>query len=107
MKCINILTILNILTQNDFTVKDSFDAATRIKDIPTELFEEEYVYVSFDVESLFTNVPLKETVDIILDRVYNNNQIQTKLSKRSLKKLILDSCRKTIFSFNSLCLGLK
>ena len=94
-------SLLNPLTQNDFTVKDSFDAATRIKDIPTELFEEEYVYVSFDVESLFTNVPLKETVDIILDRVYNNNQIQTKLSKRSLKKLILDSCRKTTFSFNS------
>ena len=92
-------SVLYPLTQNDFTVKDSFEAAKRVNSIPTDLFEEEYVYVSFDVESLFTNVPLDKTVDIIIDRVYNQNQIETRLRKRSLKKLILDSCRKTTFSF--------
>jgi hypothetical protein len=28
---------------------------------------------SFDVESLFTNVPTKETIDIILDMVYTGD----------------------------------
>ena len=44
---------------------------------------------------------MDKTVDIIIDRVYNKSLIETKLRKRSLKKLILDSCRKTTFSFNS------
>ena len=48
------------------------------------------------MNDLFTNVRY-----IILDRIYTNNEIQTKIKKRTLKKLILDSCQKTTFSFNS------
>ena len=58
------------------------------------------MFVSLDVVSLFTNVPLKKTVDIILKRIYTSQQITTTLTKRSLKKLILDTCQKTAFSFN-------
>ena len=57
--------------------------------------------VSFDVESLFTNVPLKKTIEIILNRVYSEKKISTTLSKRSLKRLLLDPCTKTAFSFNN------
>ena len=60
-----------------------------------------YRYVSFDVESLFTNVPLKKTIDIILKRIFNDKLISTNLKKRSLKKLILDACTKTSFIFNN------
>ena len=42
-----------------------------------------------------------KSVNIILHLVYNEKLIDTKLSKRSLKKLILDSCNKTAFSFNN------
>ena len=94
-------TLLNPLTQNEYAVKDSFDAAQRIQQIPQNLFDEGYRYVSFDAVSLFTNVPLKRTVDVILDRVYNDKLIKTKLVKRTLKKLINDCCKKTPFSFNN------
>ena len=57
--------------------------------------------ISLDVASLFTNPPLKKTVNIILKRICNEKQIPTSLSKRSLKKLILDTCQKTAFSFNN------
>ena len=40
-------------------------------------------------------------IKIILDRVFEHNLISTTLSKRTLKKLILDSCTKTAFSFNN------
>ena len=59
-----------------------------------------YTFVSFDVESLFTKVPLKRTIKIILNRVYSEKKISRTLSKRSLKKLLLDACTKTTFSFN-------
>ena len=65
------------------------------------MFSEGYQFVSFDVVLLFPNVPLHKTVQIILNRVFEEKQISTTSTKRSLKKLILDSCNKTAFSFNN------
>ena len=93
--------LLNPLIMNEFSLKDSFDATKRIQNIPDELFEKGYRFVSFDVKSLFTNVPLAKTIDIILNRVYDQKLIETKLKRRSLKKLISDVCKKTKFSFNN------
>ena len=44
---------------------------------------------------------LRKTVNMILKRVYSEKLINTSLSKRSLKKLILDTCQKTALSFNN------
>ena len=93
--------LLNPLTMNEFSLKDSFDATKRIQNIPDELFEKGYRFVSFDVKSLFTNVPLAKTIGIILNRVYDQKLIETKLKRRSLKKLISNVCKKTTFSFNN------
>ena len=92
--------LLNPLTHNDCSLKDSFDAAMIISRILPQVREnDEYMFISRDVVSLFTNVPLKKTVNIILKRIYNEKQITTPLSKRSLKKLNLDTRQKTGFFF--------
>ena len=65
--------VLYPLTQNQFSIKDSFDAAKRINSIlPEAKNSNDLVFVLLDVVSLFTNVPLKKTVNIILKRVYYN-----------------------------------
>ena len=51
--------LFNPVTKNVYSVKDSFQAVDCIRSVPTELFDEGYRYFSFDVTSLFTNVPLK------------------------------------------------
>ena len=61
---------------------------------------DEYTFVSFDVKSLFTNAPLKKTIEMILNRVHSEKKISTDFSKRLLRKLSLDACTKTTFSFN-------
>ena len=72
--------------------------------MPLELFDEDYQPVSFDVKTLFTNVPVKKTINIILDRFYNQKLINTNLQKRTIKKLLLDFYTKAAFSFgNVLC----
>ena len=93
--------LLNPLAQNEYTLRDSFHAVSEMKYIPKELFSEGYRLVSFDVVSLFTNVPLTKTVKIILDRIFEEKLVATTFLKRTLKKLILDSCTKTAFSFNN------
>ena len=92
--------LLHPLTLNNYHLKDSFEAAERIKAIPNHLLEDGYRFVSFDVKSLFTNVPLDKTIKIVLERVYKDNIISTTLKKRTLKKLIKDTCSKTAFMFD-------
>ena len=88
--------------QNEYSLRDSFDAANRINRILLLIQEnEEYMFVLLDVVSLFTNVSLRKTVNMILKRVYSEKLINTSLSKYSLKKLILDTCQKTALPFNN------
>ncbi len=67
--------LLDPLTLNEFTLTDSFDAISSIQNIPEHLFREGYQFVSFNVESLFTNIPLNRTLNIILKSIYEQNQI--------------------------------
>ena len=94
-------SLLNLLTHNDYSVKDTFEAVKKIRSILPELFEQGYRYYSLDVVSLFTNVPLNKTIKIILKRVYEEKLLATKLRKSTLKKLIKDTCMKTAFSYNN------
>ena len=48
-------------------------------------FKPSNVLVSYDVVSLFTNIPLNETIDIICNYVYQQHSPQ-KYSKETLKK---------------------
>ena len=82
-------------------VKDSFTVANKIREIPKELLDHGYRFVSFDVELLFTLVPLSKTINIILDRIYNKKLLKTNMKKRTMKKLLKDCCTKNAFSFNN------
>ena len=55
-----LICLLNPLTKNFHSIKDSFEAVDRICSIPTDLFDEGYRYFSFDVTLLFTNFPLNK-----------------------------------------------
>lgn len=43
--------LLNPLTENKFSLKDSFEASKR--DVPGELFYQDYKYITLDVTSLY------------------------------------------------------
>lgn len=45
--------------------------------------------VSFDVVSLFANVPLDTSIEIILKQIYNSNESNTTVTKNEMKELIL------------------
>ena len=65
------------------------------------MFENGYQYISFDGESLSPNESIKRTVDLVLKRINTDKLVSTSLKKRTLKKLRLDNCTKTAFSFNN------
>ena len=54
--------------------------------------------VSFDVESLFTNIPLLETIELAVDYILTGNP-NIRLSKGNLKELFLIATAQTHFLF--------
>ena len=58
--------LLYRLTENTFIVNDSFETANKIEAIPSELFNEGYRFITFNVISLFTKVPLNRSIKVAL-----------------------------------------
>ena len=51
--------------------------------------------VSFDVKSIFTNVPLDQTLDIILKRIYDHKELETRITRCEMKE-IFTLCAKNV-----------
>ena len=55
---------------------------------------------SFDVVSLFTNIPLEETINICLDKLYANTDKVNNITRTNLKKLITMASKENHFMFD-------
>ena len=58
-------------------------------------------YVSYDIESLFTNVSITETIEYILDEIYVNNKLPKLSSRLIFKRLPLKLNTESTYMFNS------
>ena len=54
-------------------------------------------YVSYDVDSLFTSIPLSETIDFIIDEIYVWKKLEPFCKKLLFKKLLNKFCKGCIF----------
>ena len=77
------------------TCKDTFDFKEKL--LCATLPKDSYM-VSFDVVSLFTNVPVNETIDYILNIIPRD---QLPLPKNVLKTLLQLACSNILFSFQN------
>ena len=57
-----------------------------IEDIKSVSMTDKFL-ISFDVTSLFTNIPLSETIDIAINLIFENSPDIT-FTKRELRKLL-------------------
>ena len=89
-----LIPILEPLTHNEYTIKDSFSFA---KEITTD---SSFYMTSLDVESLFTNIPLNETINNCVSDLHNKNLYSGKLSKRDFFKLPETATSKSSFIFD-------
>ena len=63
-----LVPLLAPLTSNDYTVKGSFPFAEEVSS-----FDCAHYMTSFDIETLFTNIPLEKTINICDDKLFENN----------------------------------
>ena len=67
-------------------------------------FIESDILVSYDASSLFTNVPLDETIQILVDKAFNKNWFNTtyelNITKSDLSDLLKVATKDQLFQFN-------
>ena len=88
--------LLSPLVPNNYSCKDNFSFVSQIKNANLS----GKFFISYDVTSLFTNIPLQETIDIAINLVFNHNP-NLNITRKELKKLFLFVTSQTHFMFNS------
>ena len=90
-----LVPILKSLTSNEYTVKDSFACAEEIVEQDSE-----FSMGSLDVDFLFTNIPLEESIDICANTLFENTEKVEALSKIEFKELLSLATKESYFIFN-------
>ena len=78
-----LVPILEPLTTNEYTIMDSFTFAEELQS-----FDSKLVMVGFDIESLFTNISLQETIDLCVENLFQDTTHVDNLSKDSFRELL-------------------
>ena len=73
--------LLSPLVPNDYSCKDTFSFVSQIKNANLS----KKFLVSYDVTSLFTNIPLQETIDIEINLIFNHYP-NLNITRKELKK---------------------
>ena len=87
--------ILSPLVPNDYSCKDTSSFVSPIKNAN---LSKEFL-VSYDVTSLFINIPLRETIEIAINLIFNHNP-NLNITRKEPKKLFLFATSQTHFIFN-------
>ena len=89
---------LKPLARNEFTISDTLAFPELLKNIENS---DDYEDVSYDVESLFTSIPIKETIDYIIHKIYTKNVIEPMCKKSIFKKLLIKLTKECTFWVNN------
>ena len=73
-----------LLSDSKYILKDTFDFINIVSKLPSAGVK----MVSFDVVSLFTNIPLLETIEIIVKRAFKDNSTFHGFKKKDFVKLL-------------------
>ena len=92
---------LKPLSINQYTITDTFEFVNEVHGLTINTGD---MLVSFDVSSLFTNVPLEETIHILADKAFMNDWFNVthglNLSKQDLVDLLRGATKDQLFLFN-------
>ena len=93
-----LIKLLSPLSRSEYTVNSTKEFINRINN---ETVPNAYKIISFDVSSLFTMVPLDYTIDWTLKQIYDNNKIETKISRKDMENLLLLCTKNIHFTFGN------
>jgi len=93
-----LVKIIEPLTTNEYTTANTLEFVNEIKQLN---IDDSTIMASFDVESLFTNVPLSETTQIITDTTSDESLLHFGLNKKQFNSFLNVATRDSVFSFDN------
>ena len=81
---------------NEYTLKDSFEFAKDIINQNSNCF-----MASLDVDSLFTNVPLDETIKTCIDELFKSEMTVSGLNKKEMFEMLSLTLKESIILFDN------
>ena len=91
-----LIPILQPLTVNDYTLQNSYDFYNKIS---TFTFNGPMFMSSFDITSLFTNIPLDETINLICQNLFSTHDRFHNFSEIEFREFLNLTCRESFFIF--------
>ena len=88
--------LLEPLIYNQYTIKDSFSFCEKLKHFNTNL-----IMASFDVELLFTKIPLQELIDLCVQKLFEGKDYINGLSKDSFREMLTFTMTEPLILFDS------
>ncbi|XP_015750943.1 PREDICTED: uncharacterized protein LOC107330926, partial [Acropora digitifera] len=92
---------LKPLSINNHTISNIFQFCDELVDLK---LDENDILVSFDVTSLFTNVPVDETIELLATKAFENDWFNKthnlSLTRAGLKQLLEIAAKNQLFQFN-------
>ena len=89
-----LVPLLEPITTNMYTAKNSFEFAKDIADQDPGLF-----MASLDVESLFINIPLEETTSVCCDSLFRNDAKVNNINRIDFENLFRAALQNNFFNF--------
>ena len=93
-----LVPLLSDLSTNEFTIKNSYDFANYVNSLEDS---SKYIMCSFDIESLFTNIPLDETIEVIISQLFPDaTSTFHNFNKSEFKSLLNLATKSSTFLFD-------
>ena len=87
--------MLEPLTTNEYTIRSSFTFAEELQS-----FDSKLVMARFYIQSLFTNIPLQETIDLCVENLFKDKTHVDNLSKDSFRELLTRTMSESLTLFD-------
>ena len=85
---------LKLLTKSELVINNALDFPSMLNNVLIPEDEN----VSYDVGSLFTNIPIKYTIDFICEEIYVHKKLESICKKSTFKKLLYKLTMECTFS---------
>lgn len=92
-----LVPLLKPLTTNQYTIKDSLSFASEVADFSTS---GPFYMASFDVENLYTNIPVPETITITINELFKDTDRAGNIKRKYFDKLLTYAAIESYFLFD-------
>jgi len=93
-----LVPLLTPLSVNEYSVKNSYSF---VSDICKVTYSDRYYMCSYDIKSLYTNVPINETIELIINNIYTDSTILFNgFNEVQFRKLLNLTLNDTYFKFD-------